>query len=125
MNEVELLALKLMRTAWSVLAGQASSEAVVRELNRLQRLSPVVFEQVVLQLERDNGRWAKASQLPNVKVNRNDEALVESIIFKSSQDSTSDIDATTSFTWFSDHAEKKWLEVFTQEVLEQIRKEPP
>jgi hypothetical protein len=123
MNDVELRALKLMRLAWSVLDGQASEHLAVQELNRLERLSPDVFEQVVLQLERDSGRWSKVSQLPKVEVNRNASGMVESIVFTSIPDASPANHVKPSFIWVSDHADKSWLEAFAQELMSQVRPE--
>jgi hypothetical protein len=122
MNEIELLALKLMRLAWSVIMEEAPAEPVVEELNRLERLSPEMFEQVVCQLQSDNGRWSKLSELPQVEVNRNERGLVEKIIFKSGEGLDPKSKERPSFIWVSDHAEKKWLENFTQDLLSQADK---
>ena len=122
MNDVELRALKLMRLAWAVLIGQTPAEQVVQELNRLHRLHPDLFEQVVMQLERDSGRWSKLSELPQVSVNRGEKGLIESIIFESDQTPISKEADKPRLVWVSDHAQGKWLENFAEEILSQSGK---
>lgn len=122
MNDVELRALKLLRLVWSVLMEQTPADQVVQELNRLHRLHPDLFDEVVQQLERDSGRWSKLSELPQVSVNRGEKGLIESIVFVADQKPSSKEDDTNQLVWVSDHAQGKWLENFAEEILGQSGK---
>jgi len=116
MNDAERKSLTIVQQAFAVIDGRESSDEVVRHLHRLERNTPELFNDVVTQLERDNGRWSAASSMPSVEVIRDEEGRVEAIIFSEQQTSqkSGDLDA---FLWVSDRVDVKWFEAFAEELI--------
>jgi hypothetical protein len=116
MNEAERKSLTVLQQAFAVIDGREPSDEVVRHLHRLERNSPDLFNEVVSQLEKDNGRWSAVSNMPSVEVIRDDERRIEAIIFSEQQtpQKIADLDA---FLWVSDRVDVKWFEAFAEELI--------
>ncbi len=116
MNEAERKSLTIVQQAFAVLDGRDNSDEVIRHLHRLERNTPDLFNEVVSQLEKDNGRWSAVSSMPSVEVIRDDEGRVEAIIFSEQQtpQKSEDLDA---FLWVSDRVDVKWFEAFAEELI--------
>jgi len=114
MNEIEQKSLALKRKAWEVMDTQSTPDELFAEMHRIERHSPELFEQIVAQMEADNGRWSETSQLPNVIVKRGNNGRVEEIAFAASN-------AQKTLTWSSDYSDQLWLEDFAKQLTDESK----
>ncbi|HEY9787951.1 MAG TPA: hypothetical protein V6D17_21360 [Candidatus Obscuribacterales bacterium] len=120
MTPAEKMSFDLRRLALDVLDGRSDELTLLRQLSLLERNDPLLFEQVVKQLEQDNDRWSPSSKLPNVEVMRDERGFVENVKFVALGDESND--KTKHICWRSDYSERVWVEAFAEELIQECEK---
>lgn len=124
MKEPETKALYLRRKALDVLDGKLDKQDLLRELHRIERNEPELFEAVVKQLEADNDRWSRSSALPNVKVERDGDGRIQTISFhpvmEQSEEENEKEEERNVVVFHSDLTEREWAESFAKKLIDEV-----
>lgn len=122
MNDVERKSMEIRRTAFDVLEGKVDIVELQKQLHIIERHTPEQLDNVVKQLEEDNGRWSETAGLPHIYVQRDAQSRVQTVTFESTGKNAGS-QKPKSIVWRSDHSEIIWVEDFAKDLAKNPEQE--